>query len=619
MSQLQTGPAVAPESQGVLLRGDWPAIRALIRLCGERRVFLVPIVALAVLAFLLEGVGIGLLIPLVDTILPGDGPGSSYGPFAATMRAFTDRLPETHRLATIAGLVCLLVLLKAAVIYGHHMMSVWLTSHVGANLREHLFRRTFEIGLLTVQRLGIGRLHNTIDIQVWKVCQGLDTITHLTACLAAAVVFLGLLLLISWPLTLAVLVSVSLVSLIMLAVRRAAQRRGRELVAENAKVSARIVESLTHQRTVRAFGTEGLEAERFGAASNAVRQAVLRTELLRGVVAPATELLYVPLMFGTIGLGLWLGLGLPTLVAYLLMLYRLQPHLREVDRLRVELAALTGPIEDVLTLLDLEDRSAPRSGRRPIGGISRSIRFENVSFDYGSPDSAGLDNVSFEIPKGAIVALVGPSGAGKSTLVGLLYRFFDPTAGRITVDGVPLTELDLDAWRRQLAFAGQDVELMTGTIRDNIAFGSTDADDRAIAEAARLAHADRFIADLPEGLAARVGARGLNLSGGQRQRLTLARALLRRPEVLILDEATNALDSESEDVVLQRLHAARGDMSMLVIAHRLSTVRHADHVVVLDAGRIVENGPPASLISGNGAFRRLWTRQVPTGQAMLVP
>jgi subfamily B ATP-binding cassette protein MsbA len=300
------------------------------------------------------------------------------------------------------------------------------------------------------------------------------------------------------------------------------------------------------------------------------------------------------------------------------LLYRLQPHLREFDRLRVEMAAFTGPIEDAVTLLDMHDARAPRSGREPITEIRDSIRFEGVSFDYGSPETAGITDVCFEIPKGRTVALVGPSGAGKSTIVGLLYRFFDPTAGRVLVDGVPLTKLDLAAWRQRLAFAGQDVELMDGSVRDNIAYGTPGASDAEIVAAARQAHADAFIDDLPGGYSSNVGARGLSLSGGQRQRLTLARALLRRPDLLILDEATNALDTEAESIVLERLSRMSAGISMLVIAHRLGTVRNADIVVVIDAGRVVEIGPPARLISAQGVFKRMWESQHDADQNALV-
>ena len=599
----------------VELRGEWSAIKALLGFCTGRRRLLVLIVVLAVLAFLLEGIGIGLLIPLVESFLLAPGESSSLGPFAGTMVTLTDKLPADYRLPLIGGLVFLLILLKTVVIYGHHLLSSWLSGQVGQSLRKRLFDKSFELGLLAVQRLGIGRLHNTVDAQVWHVTDGLDKLTRIIAAAAAAAVFVTILLIISWPLTLVVVAGFLLISLVMLVVRRAAHHFGRRAVEANAAMSDRIVESLTHHRLIRAVGTEARERKSFAQTTEALRRAVLHTELLRGIAAPANELLYVPLMFAVIAIGLAQGLGVPTLLAYLLLLYRLQPHLRQLDHLRVELAAVTGPIEDIVTILDLHDPQAPRSGSLPITSIARSIRFEAVSFDYGTPDSAGLRDVSFVIPKGAVVALVGPSGAGKSTIVGLLHRFFDPSKGRIMIDDTPLPELDLATWRQRLAFAGQDLELMTGTVRENIAYGRADASDAAIREAARLANADSFIESLPGGYASPISARGLSLSGGQRQRLTLARALLRQPDLLILDEATNALDADSEHVVLERLHEARGTMSMLVIAHRLQTVRHADLVVVLDAGRVVEMGAPSKLLaSGAGVFNRLWARETTQGR-----
>ena len=605
-----------PEAKRLELAGEGAALRTLYGFCGPRRAVLIPLVLLAILAFLLEGLGIGLLIPLARTVLdPGAESGAivGIGGFGELMQRLTDGLPADHRPALIGGLVFLLVLLKSVVIYGHHLLAVWLSGHVGRGLRDAVLAKTWAIGLLRVQRLGIGRLHNTVDAQVWHVTDGLDTATRMIASAAAALVFITLLVLISWPLTTVVVLGFLLISLVMLAVRRGAQRFGRNAVAAQAAMSERIVETLSQHRLVRAAGTEALEARRFARTTEGLRRAALRTELLRAIASPLNELLYVPLMFAVIAFGLAQGLGMPTLLAYLLLLYRLQPHLQQLDHLRVELSAMAGPIEDIATILRMDDPLAPRSGTRPIGAIERGIRFEGVSFDYGEPNAPSLAAVTFEIPKGAVVALVGPSGAGKSTVVGLLHRFFDPTAGRILVDGLPLPELDLAAWRRRLAYAGQDLELMQGSVRDNIAYGSPTAGPAAIREAARLANAEGFIASLPQGYDSEVGARGLTLSGGQRQRLVLARALLREPDLLVLDEATNALDAEAEHVVLERLHAARGSMSMLVIAHRLQTVRHADLVVVLDAGRVVELGPPASLLRGSGTFGRWW------GQARAEP
>ncbi len=597
--------ALGASSDGtrVELAGEWAAFLALYRFSGPRRALLLLLLLLAILAFFLEGLGIGLLIPLVQSILGQSGDTAGFG---QTMQRLVALLPEEHRPALLGGLVFVLVLLKSVVIYGRHLLAVWLSGEVGRELRDRLFAKTYTLGLLTVQRLGIGRLHNTVDGQVWHVTEGLDAAIRMLASASAALVFVTLLLLISWPLTVVVVLGFAAISLVMLVVRRGAQRVGRRVVSANAAMSERIVEALTQHRLVRASGTASFEAGRFGRTSEDLRQAWLRTELLRGMASPLNELLYVPLLFSVIAIGLAQGLGMATLLAYLLLLYRLQQHLQVLDHLRVELSAMLGPIEDIETVLGMDDPKAPRTGTRPLAAIERGIRFEGVCFDYGVPQSPGLSGVSFVIPKGAVVALIGPSGSGKSTIVGLLHRFFDPTKGRILVDDVPLAELDLAAWRRRLAYAGQDLELMQGSVRDNIAYGSPAAGNAAIREAARLAHADQFIASLTGGYDSVIGARGLTLSGGQRQRLILARALLRQPDLLILDEATNALDAEAEDVVLDRLHAARGGMSLLVIAHRLQTLRHADLVVALDTGRVVEAGPPAALLRGSGTFGRWW-------------
>jgi subfamily B ATP-binding cassette protein MsbA len=217
--------------------------------------------------------------------------------------------------------------------------------------------------------------------------------------------------------------------------------------------------------------------------------------------------------------------------------------------------------------------------------------------------------VSLEIRRGEITAIVGPSGAGKSTLINLLFRLYDPVRGTILVDDVPLSELELAGWRTRLAMAGQDAELLTGTVFENIAYGNPSADRAAIAAAAKQADAHGFIERLPCGYETRVGERGLRLSGGQRQRIGLARALVRKPDILVLDEATNSMDSISERVVQDVLKRLRGSVTIIVIAHRLSTVDAADQVIVLHEGQVVEWGRPDDLLCRGGHFLRLFEPQ----------
>jgi subfamily B ATP-binding cassette protein MsbA len=271
---------------------------------------------------------------------------------------------------------------------------------------------------------------------------------------------------------------------------------------------------------------------------------------------------------------------------------------------------MLGSVEAVLELLDRSNKPYLKSGNAPFSGLKKEIAMEAVTFVYGDDSlQPALNRVSFLIPAGSVTAVVGTSGAGKSTLVNLLCRFYDPNAGRITVDGTDLRELSLKDWRRRIGVAGQDAELMTGTVAENIAYGRPEASEEEIRTAAQLANAAEFIEDLPERWDTRVGARGLRLSGGQRQRIGLARALLCKPSLLILDEATNALDSLSETAVQQTLEQLRGGTTILVIAHRLSTIRDADYVVVLSNGEVVEQGRPGDLFSANGVFSKLYELQ----------
>jgi ATP-binding cassette, subfamily B, bacterial MsbA len=253
-----------------------------------------------------------------------------------------------------------------------------------------------------------------------------------------------------------------------------------------------------------------------------------------------------------------LEIGLSSLFAFLVLLYRMQPRLKDLDHARVTLATYGGAIRQIDEQLAPEAPPRPASGTRPFAGLDREIVLDRVTFGYGRGGPPAVSEVALRIARGEVVALIGGSGAGKSTLVNLLCRLYDPQAGEIRVDGVPLAELDLAAWRARIGFAGQDAELMSDTVAENIAYGCPGADMGAIERAARQAHADGFIAALPEGYATRVGPRGLALSSGQRQRIALARALLRAPDLLILDEATNALDGLSEQAIGETIEELRG-------------------------------------------------------------
>ena len=266
-------------------------------------------------------------------------------------------------------------------------------------------------------------------------------------------------------------------------------------------------------------------------------------------------------------------------MTFLVLLYRLQPRIKQFDADRVALDSLSGSVEEVSSLLDESDKPYLRSGARVPASIEKGIIFENVSLHYDSGKGAALKQVTCSINIGETTAFVGLSGAGKSSLISLICRFYDPSSGHLLIDGVPLTEFNLEWWRNQIAVVSQEVFLFNASVAENITYGKLDATREELVKAARKAHAMEFIEELPDGFETILGDQGIRLSGGQRQRLALARAFIRDPQILILDEATNSLDLISEGVVQDALEQFGRNRTVLIVAHRISTIEHATRLL----------------------------------------
>jgi subfamily B ATP-binding cassette protein MsbA len=561
---------------------------------------------LGVFASLSEGIGIGLLIPFLQA---ATGVLDTTSPFG---RIFGG-LDAEQRMLVVGGAIVALVLARTVVLYAHVVLSNWLNGRVSQDLRRGVFRQVLGLGHPFIQRQTPSELLNVMDTQLWRTSDALGYLFTLVVNASTIAVFGVMLLVMSWQLTIGAAVAVVFASLTIRMLTRRARHLGELSTAANGTLLRHLLDMLNGARMIVAFGREASETRRFDAATEEVRQAFFRLERVVGLVHPLVEFLYTPILIIAVLVAVRSGVALPTLIAFLLLVYRLQPHARNLEHNRVLLAGSAAAVAAVKDLLDQDFDSHIRSGTRPFAKLMETVRLDRVGFRYRAERAEVLRDVSFEIHRGEVTALVGESGAGKSTIINLLLRFHDPSAGAILVDGVPLTDLDLTAWRSRIAIAGQDAELMTGSIADNIGFGMPEgqADRTAIIEAARQADAAAFIAALPHGYDTQVGAGGLSLSGGQRQRISLARALLRRPDILLLDEATNALDGLSEAAVQQALARLGGQTAVVVVAHRLSTIQNADRIVVLEEGRVVEQGRPAILAQAGGAFARLYARDLP--------
>jgi subfamily B ATP-binding cassette protein MsbA len=371
----------------------------------------------------------------------------------------------------------------------------------------------------------------------------------------------------------------------------------------------RILEGFRGMRTIRAFGHESYEQKRFVKDSQRTSHLYFKLELLSCLVAPVSEVLMATVLIAVIVIQLPMVERLPAVLTFIFILCRLQPYIQQLDKARIRLIAAIAPVETVMNFLDHSDKPYVRSGSLTFPGLREAITFQSVSFCYDPAAPLALRDVSIRIPKGKTIALVGPSGAGKSTLMHLLLRFYDPTQGTIYVDDVPLQQFDFASWRRRIAVVSQDIHLFNTTIRQNIAYGRLDAPEEDIIAAARQAEAHDFICALPQAYETKIGDQGVLLSGGQKQRLALARAIVRNPEILVLDEATNALDSIAEHLIQQALDAMSHERTVIIIAHRLSTIERADHIIVLEKGSVREQGNLQYLLKRGSLFPRFYNLQ----------
>lgn len=559
-------------------------------------------------ASLAEGFGIGLLIPFLALLMEGAMPqGSALAEAAETYAQYFD--PDI-RLIAVSVTIVLLVTSRCLLNFVYLALLTSAGARVAHDLRSQLFAHFLEADFHTIARETQGRQINVLQGSCQRVGHALMDALLMAVNACTALVFVVLMLLISWQMALLTLAGVLIAGLATRTLAQRSSRVGESLESGSAALDESAVQVLNVLRMIRIFGQEAREHALFNHASKRVRKAQFKLEFAWRAMQPLVDLLYVPLLLGTLLIAWYADIGLAVLMPFLFLVFRLQRYMRDFDIFRVRVASYAPAVEDVAGLLR-EARDGPRvaDGTRPFTGLRERITFDRVSFCYDHQSvempRKALDEVSLEIHRGETVALVGGSGAGKSTLVNLLCRLAEPNSGEIRVDDIPLGEFQLSSWRRGIGFAGQDADLRPGTIAENIAYGDPDATPERISEAATQTHIHALIEALPSGYETPVGTRGTQFSGGERQRIALARALLRHPNILILDEATNAVDNMNELAIRRTLEALAGEVTTIIIAHRLSSTRLADRIIVMHEGKVVEMGGRAELLERRGAFSRL--------------
>jgi ATP-binding cassette subfamily B protein len=386
----------------------------------------------------------------------------------------------------------------------------------------------------------------------------------------------------------------------------------REMNESDNDASTKALDSLLNFETVKYFGNEEAEARRFDSSMARYETAAIRTYTSLGTLNFGQALIFTAGMT----LVMWLAArdvmaGTHTVGDFVMinaMMIQLYMPLNFLGMVYRDIKQGLVDLETMFTLLGETPEIPDKPNARPLQVSNGIVRFENVSFHY-EQERTILQNVSFEVPAGKMVAIVGPSGAGKSTIGRILFRFYDIQTGRVTIDGQDIRDVTQKSLREAIGVVPQDTVLFNDTIAYNIRYGRMDATEDEVIAAAKLAQIDQFISDLPQGYNTMVGERGLKLSGGEKQRVAIARTILKGPPILMLDEATSALDSHTEKEIQDALDRVAQDRTTLVIAHRLSTIVHADEIIVLEKGRLVEQGTHAELIAKNGLYASLWSRQ----------
>lgn len=555
--------------------------------------FIPLVTALGLLASLLESAGIGLFVPLLALLLNNPASISLPEPLKAVAALFSGASLQSRTILFGAAIIGL-ILLKNIVQAVNECLLVSVRGRIGRDIRNGLAQSLLSVDYTFFLTQDAARLTRIISTDSWFVLEAARSALALIPAAAALVVFGVLLALLNLKLFLLILVGAAAVQGTIYLFERRQQRLSYEFTASNRVLWERHLTILQAPRVIRLFGQQASEQTRAAAAIERLWHSLRATSYLNAIVQPSVDVLIALLFLTVLLAGYWSGMSIPAITAFLLLLTRAQPHAKAISRARLGVATFEGSMREVDWLLSQATPIAAIA--RPDGDLrlDRPISFGSVSFAYPN-GGRGLDQASFTIEPGITTALLGESGAGKTTLINLLCRLVEPGSGAIRLGDEAIDTIDPASWRRRIAVAGQDSDLVTGTVAENIAYGRPDAAVAEIEAAARAAGADTFIAALPQGYDTPVGPQGINLSGGQRQRVGVARALLLNPDLLIFDEATNAVDALSDMEIIKLASEHHHFRTLIIVSHRKTTVAACERGIVLRDGRIAETGPLADL------------------------
>lgn len=599
--------------------------------------YLAASVVFTIFSALLDGASIYLSIPLLDTLFQQRGIGSSgtaeqitthfqdgtsnwisqfINNITAGIKAYIFSGSTSEILLKICFLIIIAFLGKN--LFGY--LQAYFLAHVEQgmvrNLRNQAYQHLHKLPMSYFKNERTGNLISRIMNDVNAVNTSVSAVfLNLIREPLKIIVFLGIAVSISWQLTLFSLIVLPFSLIIISYIGLILRKQSGLLQAKMADLTNRLHETITGVKIVKAFGMEEYENKKFFNETQNFFKLSLKITRIRNIASPTTEFLSVIvgviiIYFGAQFVLINKTISASQFIGFLFAIFQLMPPVKELSSVNNRIQESSAAADRIFEILDTEPNIKNVENPISVNEFKKSIEFEHVSFRYEDSEELVLNDINFKAEKGKIIAFVGSSGAGKTTLVDLIPRFYDPTEGRILLDGIDIKQIRLEDLRKLMGVVTQETVLFNESVRNNIAYGLNDCPEEKIIEAAKAANAHNFIMELPQKYDTIIGEKGTKISGGQRQRISIARALLKNPPIMIFDEATSALDNESEVLVQEAIERLMHDRTVFVIAHRLSTIRNADRILVIEKGKIVQDGKHEELLfEEDSIYKKLYELQ----------
>ena len=553
----------------------------------------------------LDAVGLALVAPVI-ALIAGSTEDLTDSQVVEWTRTMMTWLNMDFRLSSLVFMILVITFLRSGLLLLQSWLTAWYVTRYEAELRDRGYRAVMTSGWPFYLRQRGGDLMNLVLEETNRAGGVFGVVNNGVIGLLNLMTYLVFALLISWELTVVTVIAIGGLVVIYGVLTRLARVLGRRLSEVNNDLFTEANEGLGGAKIFKSEGLESVTVNRFRDVTFRRARVQMLTALNAGMFAASAEIAFIGLLLGGLVLGTRIfDLPSTTVLVFALLFFRVYQRTRSFQATILTAASSLPAVSVVDNLTTQAEQSELPDGEIEFAGIHTGIEFRDVVFDYGTA-SPVLKGVSMNITTGSTVALVGPSGGGKTTIIDLTIGLLTPTKGDVFVDGISLRDYSRHSWRSGLAYVPQETILFHDTVFRNIAWGRNEATEADVQKVARMADADQFIRSLPEGYDTVIGERGTRLSGGQRQRISLARALLRRPHLLILDEATSELDTSAENRIQGTFDSISGDMTILMAAHRLSTIMSADQIVVIGEGTIVEYGTAEELLALGGAFSTLY-------------